>query len=68
MLARSSSSAAAKPPSRSSDQERLAKKQRLSYLGYLLHHDVETASLLAYAVSPTLSATKDLEMSEPSDN
>ncbi|KAK4509909.1 uncharacterized protein ATC70_007213, partial [Mucor velutinosus] len=45
MLARSSSSAAAKPPSRSSDQERLAKKQRLSYLGYLLHHDVETASL-----------------------
>ncbi|KAK4511686.1 Heat shock transcription factor [Mucor velutinosus] len=68
MLARSSSSAAAKPPSRSSDQERLAKKQRLSYLGYLLHHDAETASLLAYAVSPTLSATKDLEMSEPSDN
>ncbi|KAK4511685.1 uncharacterized protein ATC70_007227 [Mucor velutinosus] len=68
MLARSSSSAAAKPPSRSSDQERLAKKQRLSYLGYLLHHDAETASLLAYAVSPTLSATKDLEMSESSDN
>ncbi|KAK4521479.1 Thymidylate synthase [Mucor velutinosus] len=68
MLARSSSSAAAKPPSRSSDQERLAKKQRLSYLGYLLHHDAETASLLAYAVSPTLSATKDFEMSEPSDN
>ncbi|KAK4509911.1 Flavin_Reduct domain-containing protein [Mucor velutinosus] len=67
MLARSSSSAAAKPPSRSSDQERLAKKQRLSYLGYLLHHDAETASLLAYAVSPTLSATKDLEMSEPSE-
>ncbi|KAK4510891.1 uncharacterized protein ATC70_004673 [Mucor velutinosus] len=56
MPARSSSSAAAKPPSRSSDQERLAKKQRLSYLGYLLHHDAETASLLAYAVSPTLSA------------
>ncbi|KAK4520599.1 uncharacterized protein ATC70_006477 [Mucor velutinosus] len=68
MLARSSSSAAAKPPSRSSDQERLAKKQRLSYLGYLLHHDAETASLLAYAVSPTLSATKDFEMSESSDN
>ncbi|KAK4511153.1 uncharacterized protein ATC70_012365 [Mucor velutinosus] len=68
MLARSSSSAAAKPRSPSSDQERLAKKQRLSYLGYLLHHDAETASLLAYAVSPTLSATEDLEMSESSDN
>ncbi|KAK4514395.1 uncharacterized protein ATC70_001990 [Mucor velutinosus] len=69
MLACSSSSAAAKPPSRSSDQERLAKKQRLSYLGYLLHHDAETASLLAYAVFPTLSATtKDFEMSKSSDS
>jgi hypothetical protein len=37
------------PPSKSSSVEELAaKNQRLDFLGLLLHHDKETASLLAY--------------------
>lgn len=65
-LSARSSSSAARPPSKSSDQERLVKKQRLRYLGYLLHHDTETASLLAYAKSPVISstATADSHMTE----
>jgi hypothetical protein len=52
------SSVSSPPVSRtdsSSDEEQLAKKQRLRYLSYLLHHDHETASLLAFAPSPVLS-------------
>lgn len=51
-----SASSAARPTSKSSDEERLAKKQRLSYLGYLLHHDHETASLLAYPATDSAMA------------
>lgn len=39
----------------SSPEERHAKKKRLSYLGYLLHHDADTASLLANAPSDSSS-------------
>lgn len=65
-LSARSSSSAARPSSKSSDQERLVKKQRLRYLGYLLHHDTETASLLAYAKSPVISpaATADSPMTD----
>lgn len=65
-LSARSSSSAARPPSKSSDQERLAKKHRLRYLGYLLNHDTETASLLAYAKSPVISpaATADSPMTD----
>lgn len=48
-------SSAPPPASPSSDQERSVKRQRLCYLGYLLHHDANTASLLAYTNSPVLS-------------
>ncbi|CEP06875.1 hypothetical protein [Parasitella parasitica] len=48
LKSRSSSAPALRASSPSSDEERLAKKQRLRCLGYLLHHDTETASLLAY--------------------
>jgi hypothetical protein len=41
------------PPSKSSSVEELAaKNQRLDFLGLLLHHDKETASLLAYDAPP----------------
>ncbi|CEP16545.1 hypothetical protein [Parasitella parasitica] len=65
---RSSSAPAPRASSPSSDEERLAKKQRLRYLGYLLHHNTETASLLAYATSPVLSpaATADSDMADSS--
>ncbi|EPB80989.1 hypothetical protein HMPREF1544_12315 [Mucor circinelloides 1006PhL] len=61
--------AAAPPPAPSATvaQNRLAKKQRLSYLSNLLYFDPATAKSLAYTESPALSpssATADTEMPE----
>ncbi|CAO0801941.1 unnamed protein product [Mucor circinelloides] len=61
--------AAAAPPAPSATvaQDRLAKKQRLSYLSNLLYFDSATAKSLAYTESPALSpssATADTEMPE----
>ncbi|CEP10017.1 hypothetical protein [Parasitella parasitica] len=61
--------AAAPPPpalSATAAQDRLAKKQRLSYLSNLLYFDSATAKTLAYTESPALSpsATTDTEMPE----
>ena len=62
--------AAASPPpalSATAAQDRLAKKQRLSYLSNLLFFDSATAKTLAYTGSPALSpsaAAADTEMPE----
>lgn len=61
--------AAVAPPAPSATvaQDRLAKKQRLSYLSNLLYFDSATAKSLAYTESPALSpssATADTEMPE----
>jgi hypothetical protein len=52
-------SSSSSPPS---DEKRLARKQRLCYLSYLLHHDKETASLLSRVPSPTVSQVEEAEM------
>jgi hypothetical protein len=53
------------PASKFDDKDRLVKKQRLRYLGYLLNHDANTAKLLAYTESPVLSSsTIDTPMPE----
>jgi hypothetical protein len=53
-------------PSATAAQDRLAKKQRLSYLSNLLFFDSATAKTLAYTDSPVLSpsAATDAEMPE----
>jgi len=60
--------AAAAPPAPSTTvaQDRLAKKQRLSYLSNLLYFDSATAKSLAYTESPALSPSSaaDTEMPE----
>ena len=61
--------AAAAPPAPSATvaQDRLAKKQRLSYLSNLLYFDSATAKSLAYTESPALSPSSsaaDTEMPE----
>ncbi|KAL9536738.1 hypothetical protein MBANPS3_012406 [Mucor bainieri] len=55
-LTHRAASSASRPAPKSSDEERLAKKQRLSYLGFLLHHDPETVSLLAYPATDSAMA------------
>ena len=50
-------SSASRPAPSSADAEHTAKKQRLlGYLGYLLHHDPDTASLLAYSATDSVMA------------
>jgi len=60
--------AAAPPPAPSATvaQDRLAKKQRLSYLSNLLYFDSATAKSLAYTESPALSSSSaaDTDLSE----
>lgn len=55
---------ASKKPSKSSDEEKAAKKQRLAYLGFLLHYDEESARNLSLAPEPSSNARNDdVEMS-----
>ena len=65
LAARVSSSS---PPSKSAEKERQTKRRRLLYLGYLLHHDAETARILAYTESPLLppvtNASQDANMAD----
>jgi hypothetical protein len=55
LAARAAPTTPSPAPRLSADERNLAKKKRLRYLGYLLHHDKETASLLANAPSPVSS-------------
>jgi hypothetical protein len=57
-LAHRASSAPSPHPSNDSPEDRLAKKKRLAYLGYLAQMDHDAATALANACSPVLGPAK----------
>jgi hypothetical protein len=59
-LAHRASSAPSPRPPNDSPEDRLAKKKRLAYLGYLVQMDHDAATALANACSPVLGPTKPL--------